>query len=258
MKKRMNQIVCAFLVTLFCFSFHSLFSIKVGAITVATREFISMQQATLSDLYNRIRSMTISVSYGSLIYRDTEDLLTHSNIIAIGTVTGKSKSYEVIGTKNSKNIYTDTYFTITNALKGKPYAETVSIRQEGGSIGTHTAVAESEPKLEIGKEYLIFLYNSNCGGIYETDDDYYQIYGLSQGTFEKSDDGEFYNIKTHEPVPAEVFISPHLDEEVDENYFRKERAETYRLNYENGIDTLEEYEANMRGLDEYGTKIPRE
>ena len=235
------------------------FAVEAGATPSITKEgaFLEAQQEALNSLISRINSIRISYSYGSLVALSTEDLLRDATIIAIGEVTGKSKSYHIESTNGGRNIYTDTYFTISNVLKGEPYAETVSIRQEGGSVGTSTVIVDCEPKLKEGHEYLLFLYNTNCGGPFETRDDYYYICGLPQGTFVKAEDGEFYNIETNEPLPEKVFISPHLDEEVDEDYFRREAEEAYRNNLATGFITEEEYEQYMRELDVYATKIPR-
>ena len=232
--------------------------VKAQADLAERDALLKTQETVLIDLYTRIRGLQLSIVSGCLAHFSIEDLLADSSLIAIGKVTGKSKSYYIETADGSSCMYTDTYFTITNTLKGEPYAETVAIRQEGGSIDINTVIVNTEPKLKEGQEYLLFLYNPKHGGSFETQDDYYRIYGLPQGTFVKAEDGEFYNIETNAPLPEKVFISPHLDEEVDEDYFRKKVEEAYRNNLATGFITEEEYEQYMRELDVYATKIPRE
>ena len=48
-----------------------------------------------------------------------------------------------------------------------------------------------------------------------------------------------------------MFISPHLDEEVDPDKARQEQLEVYEENYRTGFITKEEYDRCVASLDIY-------
>ena len=185
-------------------------------------------------------------------YYTTEDLLNESTLIATGKITGRSESY-VIETVDGgcRQPFRNYSFAITNTLKGEPYADTVSIRVDGGEMDGLEYNYDSAPKFNQEDEYLLFLYRSDCGGGFETQDDYYNLTGLIQGAYVLGSDGVYRNVQDDEVLPSEVFISPHMDEELDENYYRNKALKAFKGNYETGFITKEEYDKYVAGLDKY-------
>lgn len=191
---------------------------------------------------------------GCLAYRSIDDLLEDSAVIATGKITGQSEAFQVshATTPSWTQVYTDHYFTTTNVLKGQPYADTVHVRIEGGTVDNYTEVYDCSPQLNQEDEYLLFLRRPTFGGAFETEGDYYTINGLIQGAYVLDSQGLYRNIETQEELPGKVFLSPHLDEEVDEGKARREQLEVYRENYESGFITKEEYDQCVAGMDLYG------
>ena len=195
---------------------------------------------------------------GSLAYRSIDDLLDDSVVIATGKITGQSDAFKIrhATSPNWTEIHTDYYFTIDNVLKGEPYADTVNVRTEGGTIGNYTEVYSGSPEFNQEDEYLLFLYRSYYGGPFETEGDYYTIRGLVQGTYVLGDDGIYRNISTGEELPSKVFISPHLDEEVDPEKVRQEQLrkqlEVYEENYRTGFITKDEYDDCVATVETFG------
>ena len=189
---------------------------------------------------------------GSLAYRSIDDLLEASAVIATGKITGQSESFKVKhATSGWTEVHTDYYFTIENILKGEPYADTVNVRMEGGTVGNYTEVYSGSPEFNQEDEYLLFLYRPTYGGAFTTEGEYYTVRGRVQGTYVLGDDGIYRNISTGEELPNKVFISPHLDEEFDPDKARREQLEVYAENYRTGFITKEEYDNCVASMDKY-------
>ncbi len=189
---------------------------------------------------------------GLVAYRSVDYLLEDATLIATGRIAGQSEPFEILNSNGvDKSIFTDYYFTIDSALKGEPYAETITVRMEGGTVIHH-----SYPILNQRDQYLLFLYNEKCGGWYNTTGNYYYIDGLAQGAYRMDEEGAFVNVESGEELPAQALISPQLDEPVNEEHFREEMEETFRHNYETGMDSWEEYQYNLAQLDQYAAILP--
>ena len=228
-----------------------------GAMAIGNVENVinSVVKEGIESIYNNAQQLLIpdSVYVSSLIaYYSTEDLLNESTLIAIGKITGRSESYVLKSASGgSRRPFRNYSFAITNTLKGEPYADTVSIRVDGGEMDGLEYNYDSAPKFNQEDEYLLFLYRSDCGGGFETQDDYYNLTGLIQGAYVLGSDGVYRNVQDNEVLPSEVFISPHMDEELDENYYRNKALKAFKGNYETGFITKEEYDKYVAGLDKY-------
>ena len=62
----------------------------------------------------------------------------------------------------------------------------LTIRVEGGTYQDITVNASGSPSLEIGKEYIVFLYRAPKNGGYETEGEYYYVTGFEQGVFQET------------------------------------------------------------------------
>ncbi len=219
----------------------------------------SHQLAMHSSLGYVARMLQPVYIHTSLAERSMDELLSDSTVIATGKITGGPHGVEIehATVPGLTRIYSEYDFTIDQVLKGQPYAETVSVRVLGGSVGLFTEVYDGSPQLNQEDEYLLFLVNENCGGAYHTEGDYYRLFGQVQGAYVLGEDAVYRNVGTGEELPGEALISPHLEEEPDPDYYREKQLETYRGNYERGMDSLEEYKENVRSLDQYAKIVKK-
>lgn len=184
-----------------------------------------------------------------------EMLSTQSAVIATGKITGRSDAFQVIGYSGAITVFTDFYFTITDSIKGTPYAETVSVRIPGGKVGNYEEVFSPDPQFNVGDEYLLFLYNPGRGSSFVTEEEHYFLVGFSQGAYVKNAEGEFVNTLGGGKLPEAALLPTQSDEVYDEEHFRSELKESYQSNYENGLNSWEEYQENLASLEYYAVKV---
>ncbi|NJO82977.1 MAG: hypothetical protein HC828_09265 [Blastochloris sp.] len=78
-------------------------------------------------------------------------------------------------------IYTDVELRVDRVIKGSPDAN-VRVRTFGGQVGQDQVIVGSTPKLEAGKQYVLFLA-SDTGSTASIEPGHYAILGSIQGTF---------------------------------------------------------------------------
>lgn len=209
----------------------------------AVREFLDNQRLFLERLvWGSLQTVRPTRKIPvSLVDRTMEELLSDSTLIAEGTITGDPETIQIehATVPGMVRPYTCWNFTITHVLKGEPYAGTVSVRLPGGkNTEGVTEIYSGTPEFQEGDEYLLFLFNPKCGNAFNTEGDYYSLYGLVQGaSYKKTGDGTYVNPATENELPAYALVSAHLDEPVDEDLFRRRDEEAFRHNYETGMDT---------------------
>ncbi|MDO4175104.1 MAG: hypothetical protein Q4D42_10105, partial [Eubacteriales bacterium] len=122
---------------------------------------------------------------GCLPELSKEDLIAQSTLIATGTVTEVSDAFQIAPVGGGDpSVFTDYFFTVSDVLRGEPDDNVVSVRIQGGTANGMSSTAELEPQLEVGKSYLLFLYQPNMGGSYNTKGDYDSVTGLYRGAYE--------------------------------------------------------------------------
>lgn len=214
---------------------------------------------------------------GSLVAYTQEDLCTESTLIATGRFTGKStvRLIHQAGIPEEEYsaamIYTDYEFTVENAIKGTPYADTIAVRVMGGKVtglretlGRWGCIADSmefiakeSPEFNTEDEYMLFLYDNVVGTAFETPDSHYYVCGVNQGVFTKNAAGDYRDMDG-EIFASELLVSPFMDEEAAPSDDRQEQLETYKENYENGVITKELYDQLVADLDLYGYIVKSE
>ncbi|MGI6028522.1 MAG: hypothetical protein ACOX81_03835 [Candidatus Heteroscillospira sp.] len=175
---------------------------------------------------------------GALPEYSEEDMLSQSNIIALGTVKERSEPFDIIpvggGTSAS---FADCVFEIGEQFKGG----------DAGELTVRVRCGEYAPELEPGEEYLLFLSKVDMGGGYNTKGDYYIVFRGNQGVFEPNGDGEYRSAVYDELIQPEG-LTGLSSEGVS---LRGEFIENQRRNLENGFITQEEYDAAIASLDVY-------
>jgi hypothetical protein len=101
-----------------------------------------------------------------------DDLVQKSTAIVHAKVTGSYADFR------GKEIFTHWKLQIIDQLKGKG---TVEVMGPGGSARGYHQSVPGAPQLVVGKEYLLFLWNSKSGSTYLT--------GWGQGVFELTKNG---------------------------------------------------------------------
>ncbi|MCD8145567.1 MAG: hypothetical protein LUD79_09630 [Oscillospiraceae bacterium] len=204
----------------------------------------------------RLSHKTVYIS-GTLEEKTLDDLYEQSALVAVGTVSGKSEAFQIQNVSGGTANFTDYYFDVSTALRGAAESETVTVRVQGGTVGNYTEVCESSPALEVGDEYLLFLYKPGRGGAYNTEGDYYYVLGQAQGCF-TADSSESYVSQNGVTLTQESLTAALSDEDlepVNVDYFREEYIANQQRNLESGFITQEEYDEMMANIDQYATIV---
>lgn len=92
------------------------------------------------------RGFSLTVEYISL-----DRMTKESQLIVYGKVISQYSIWE------DKSIYTYTTIEIYDVLKGNYKSKKVVVKQMGGTVGYISQVVDGTPKLELGKEVVLFL-----------------------------------------------------------------------------------------------------
>lgn len=199
----------------------------------------------------------VSVSSGLLAAVTLDDLMYEACLVAEGTIVDVSDAFYIEHAGGGgKLIYTDYTLRVDTVYRGEPYADKVTIRCEGGTVGKETLIAEQSPKLKMDESYLLFLYQPGSGGAYNTQGDYYYVAGQIQGVFSKH--GEIYTAQDYESITQEEFeakLKEMENEPVNESYSRDTFVRNQKSNLDSGFMSQEEYDAAMDSLDQYATIV---
>lgn len=190
---------------------------------------------------------------GQLPEMTTEDLFVQSSLAARGTVTEVAPSFVVESASGMRLIYTDYIFSVAEAVRGTA-GETVTVRMPGGTVGRLKQVYTIGPELKEGEEYLLFLYQPNQGGGFNTEGDYYYILGLTQGTL-SSADGEIWIDQEDREMNLPQALLAYGDIPIDEDFARKAFVRAQKDDLAQGKITQEEYDQRMAELDVYAAIV---
>lgn len=197
---------------------------------------------------------------GSLEELTQHEIITRSSLVAIGCISEVSDPFQIkpVG-GGDPSAFTDYSFQISEILRGESASDTVVVRIQGGTTDRLTTVVEEAPELEVGQEYLLFLYQPGRGGAYNTEGDYYYITGVNQGAFAISpetpldiatadSDVEFVSAATDAPVnwslrdAAESIQAVNEEQPADEAYVYEQAYENWQHNLDSGFITQEEFD----------------
>lgn len=193
----------------------------------------------------------VTMYYSGILEEMTEDdLFAQSSLIALGTVSNISESFQVISTSETINNYTDYMFSIEKTYRGDAKSDTVTVRLEGGTVDGRTEVYTPTADLKVGETYLLFLFQPNFGGGCYLQGDYYMILGLPQGVFVTTDDGGFVS-QMGTKISMQTLLDRAEEYPIDPMFFRNRFIENQRINLENGFISQEDYDNLMESLDTY-------
>lgn len=220
----------------------------------------------------------IVVSNNSYARVEYGELPVLSTLVIKGKITDKSEELLIEGVDGAMPMcFTDTYVEIEEVYRGEPEGNTIAVRQEGGSKsvdGKAAFVSESNASLESGDVCILFLYQPNHGGAYNTEGDYYMITGGNQGVFLQAEDGLFtHQLEAYtERIDLQNFgayiATVNEESPIDYDFYRNEIERALRWNYlesgvieslgtmgSKGMDIEAEFEKSIENLDEYAKII---
>lgn len=132
--------------------------------------------------------MPVKTSYSSSIIegKTLNDLMQTSTLILVGKVEAEPQAFRIEAVGGGVKNFQDYTIIPIQVLRGNgEVGQSVTVRQEGGRVGNENLISDAASNLEVGKEYLMFLYQLGTGSGFNTQGDYYYINGFYQGVFEK-------------------------------------------------------------------------
>lgn len=203
---------------------------------------------------------SICVRSGALKEFTYDDLLNNSTLIVQAKLTGKSDSFKikpVFG--ESTSIFTDYYFAVDDVLLGDFDSTTsLKVRMEGGRLDDQLLIAEEAPIFEKGEEVILFLYQPNMGGGYNTNDDScYYITGLNQGVFYDAGDLDFVDCKNQRVSYSDLKTTTERMEvtSASQNRLYTTFIKNAKENLKTGMITQRDYDRMMNEINQYATII---
>lgn len=203
---------------------------------------------------------SVCIRSGALKEFTYDDLLNNSTLIVQAKLTEKSDSFKikpVFG--ETASIFTDYYFAVDDVLLGDFDSTTsLKVRMEGGRLDDQLLIAEEAPIFEKGEEVILFLYQPNMGGGYNTkDDSYYYITGLNQGVFYNEGDSIFVDCKNQrvsyanlKSATEKMGITPASRNRLHTNFIKNAKE-----NLKTGMITQGDYDRMINEVDQYATII---
>ena len=155
-------------------------------ITTSISVFLILALVLSFFLKQHLAGTTAYIS-GSLVHLSFEEVIARSHLIAKGKFVGQSEPFRVKPTNGAdESVFIDYYLEPTEILRGslKPNSNrTISIRMEGGESNRLKIINNDNPKVMPGDEVIVFLCETNWGGGYTTNENYYILTGITQGIY---------------------------------------------------------------------------
>lgn len=183
-----------------------------------------------------------------------DDLFAQSVLIVGGTVES-GRTVKLVSPGGGERYCTDYALTVGRVYRGDA-SDTVTVRVQGSYDGTESATYEPNESLEVGKSYLLFLFQPNYGGSYYPDDDSYYILGTTQGVYEQT--GEEYLSRSGALLTEGTLLKRADEFPLDPDYFRRTYHENLETNLRSGLLTQEEYDALIAADDVYAQVVEAE
>lgn len=212
------------------------------------------------------------VKSGVLAEVTYDDLLQDASVIVEAHTTNISEAFSIQSVNGAVSNFTDYTLQADKVLKGAlDENETFTVRLEGGTVDGQKVVVEEAPQLPVDESVLLFLYQPNMGGGFNTEGNYYYVLGMMQGVFypEKDADEKTYaesNNTFTNGLGTSISIQTlendlsNLQQTVSGNNMNENRVyeaflENQKKNLESGFITQEEYEKGLNESKQYATIV---
>lgn len=249
MKKNLTYSVILFGVTIFIMGFIAVLSVGVNnSSKVADNDVVTVEKEGVLEGYTY------------------KDLLDRTPVIIMAHVKKISDPIQIIPVSGATpSNFTDYTLSVDEVLRGEVNVDDeIVVRIEGGETNGLNVVVEESPALLTDGKMLMFIYQPNMGGAYNTTGDYYYIQGVNQGVFtnEEHDENSYINYSGNIAITLDALRTDLLTmsrgrtmSATDEDRVYKEFLENQRRNLENGFITQEEYEQLLKDVQSYATIV---
>ena len=243
------------------------YSAELIVISIFIVEFVAVFSTGTSDNSELPRDNVVTVEKEGVLEGYTyQDLLDKTPVVIMAHVKSVADPIQIMpvsGTTLSN--FTDFTLTVDEVFRGDiSVGDEVVVRIEGGQTNGLNVVVEESPELSMNSQMLMFLYQPNMGGAYNTTGDYYYIQGVSQGAFVQAENNEnsYVNYAGNITLTLDTLKDDLLMMSrsrtlaaTDEDRVYKEFLKNQQINLENGFITQEEYEQLLEEVQNYATTI---
>lgn len=217
---------------------------------------------------------------GALVPCSYEELIRQAPVIVAAHVEQESEPFQIAPVNGGDpGIFHDVTVRVDQVLRGDiALNEHLSVRIEGGRSGNRVLTVQEAPELRQGDDVLLFLYQPQAGGAYNTEGDYYYVMGLWQGAFTAEngiDSAEDVSVNDSPEDSAVRYVrkdqtavtlsslkadlaslTPEEQKQAeDPGRIRREIVSNLQANLESGFITQEEYDRALREMDRYATIV---
>ena len=116
----------------------------------------------------------------------TADYIVEAEVLTVKESTIE-KVILPLATDACDSIVTDTVVKITKVVKGDIHTDTITVRQNLGTVNDTTLICEQEPNFTKGERVLLFLCNDSLSDTYRLNCLYYSKYVMAEEDFYKND-----------------------------------------------------------------------
>lgn len=187
------------------------------------------------------------------------EMIEKAHLIVKGTFEDRSKAFRIESANGQEESnFTDYTLKVQEVYRGDvAKGENVTVRTQGGFVGTLQTVADFEPKINVGDTVFIYLYQPNIGGTYETDGDYYYVLNGIDGLYHCHSEETLTNPATGKNLEFSNSIKTietiNKTHPVNKNWVYEELQKSLKNNLENGFITQNEYDREISRINHYGT-----
>lgn len=182
-----------------------------------------------------------------------EELVQHASLIVLGSITKSSDPFGIRPVFGGDPVnYYDWTVIIESTYRGEAASNTITVRTP----------ADFGERLQAGSSALMFLYQPGMGGGYNTEGDYYYIYGRDLGLYYLTDAQtpcRVYNMagttKTWDSFMDEI-AGLSAQYPVNEKLEYEAALENLKTNLETGFITQAEYDNYLAELQVYAEIVP--
>lgn len=203
-----------------------------------------------------------------------DEMTEESTLVIYGRVTQKEQILIRPVQGGDPVGHTDYSIEPISILRGEPIkgdsvkVRTISRETEYKNV---TTICEYIEDLNVGDEYLLFLYSTELGGGFNTKGDYYYVVGINQGIFEvsgkstmRSSSGEVLPSKAsamfnttelaYKDVSKEIQVA-NIETPIDLDLDEKIVLNNLDENLKSGFISQEEYQQALSELEQYATIV---
>ena len=213
-----------------------------------------------SGLYPSDENITIN-NYKAEVSK--EEIIQASSLVVNGEIVGIPKTLKIAPVGGGDpSVFTDYSFNIDKVFRGNAKeGATITVRVQGGVKNDISVNIVDGIEFSVGEKYMLFLYQPNAGGWYNTLGDYFYPADIYKQASNNNGDSIAYisqanendNLYLGEFTEKIVELNQRLN--VDESFLAKKSVDGLKANLASGFITQEEYENAIKELNEYATIV---